>query len=98
MDSRIPVKLANVHQVVTLTIPQDELLLLFLVPEFKNLVSRFRNKIKVQCAAEPCQLTVPVPCESEPEKEALSIGPFILKFPFTTASSGSPLSLEFKIA
>ena len=24
MDSRIPVKLANVHQVVTLTIPQDE--------------------------------------------------------------------------
>jgi hypothetical protein len=29
MDSRIPVKLANVHQVVTLTIPQDELLLLW---------------------------------------------------------------------
>lgn len=58
MDSRIPVKLANVHQVVTLTIPQDELLLLFLVPEFKNLVSRFRNKIKVQCAAEPCQLFI----------------------------------------
>ncbi len=49
-------KVAGSNQVVILTIPQPELLLLFLVPEFKALLARFPSLFKAQFVAEPCKL------------------------------------------
>ncbi len=51
-------RLAGSKQVVVLTIPQAELLLLFLVPEFRSLLGQFPFLIKAQFAAEPCQLFI----------------------------------------
>ena len=51
-------KVASTNQVVVLTIPQPDLLLLLVVPEFKALLARFPSLIKAQFAAEPCKLFI----------------------------------------
>lgn len=51
-------KLKSQSQTVILTIPQVELLLTCLVPEFRTLLERFPNQIKVQATQEPCKLYI----------------------------------------
>jgi len=51
-------KVASTNQVVVLTIPQPDLLLLLVMPEFKALLARFPSLIKAQFAAEPCKLFI----------------------------------------
>jgi len=51
-------KVAGSNQVVILTIPQPELMLLCLVPEFKVLLRRFPAMIRAQFVAEPCKLFI----------------------------------------
>ena len=49
-------RLACKNQVVVVTIPQQDLFLLFMVPEFKALALRFPSWIKAQYVVSPCHL------------------------------------------
>ena len=49
-------KLQKSNQVATLTMPQFDLLILLIIPEFRLLLGRFPKLIKAQLLADPCQL------------------------------------------
>lgn len=51
-------RFSGASQTVILTMPQTDLLLLCVVPEFRNLLARYPDKIKVQAVNEPCKLYI----------------------------------------
>jgi hypothetical protein len=51
-------KIKGQSQTVILTMPQVDLLLTCMVPEFRSLLARFPNQIKVQATQLPCQLFI----------------------------------------